>query len=229
MSESFGTLRYGKLLEILLYSVRPTMSMAGPSAVFVEDTVETWLKDRMSNSHAAHVVHAPSNPQGWTAGKWGEWYPDVLDKNGKLSLDIKKPYWQRGWLSQHDRLLAAMSKMDHKLPVSMSGDLHALGLGRISKSGETDLSSNPVISVLTGPIGTRPGGWPSGARKIGAQPSLHLTMEEMIKPIENHGFTLAEFTEDAVEIKLFKWDRNSQSVDDIETLEPFHTQKFLRT
>ena len=229
VSESFGTLRYGKLLEILLYSVRPTMNMAGPSAVFVEDTVEAWLKDRMSNSHAAHVVHAPSNPQGWTAGKWGEWYPDVLDKNGKLSLDIKKPYWQKGWLSQHDRLLAAMSKMNHKLPLSMSGDLHALGLGRISKSGEIDLSSNPVISVLTGPIGTRPGGWPSGARKIGAQPSLHLTMEETIKPIENHGFTLAEFTEDAVEIKLFKWDRNSQSVDDIETLQPFHTQKFLRT
>ena len=229
VSESFGTLRYGKLLEILLYSVRPTMTMAGPSAVFVEDTVESWLKERMSNSNAHHVVQAPSNPHGWTAGKWGEWYPDVLDTSGKLSLEIKKPYWQKGWLSQHDRLLGAMSKMNHKLALSMSGDLHSIGLGSISSVGDIDLSNNPVISVLTGPIGTRPTGWPSGIRKIVAQPSLHLKMAEIIKPIENHGFTIADFTEDAVEIKFFKWDRNSQSVDEIDTLLPFHTQKFSRT
>ena len=228
VGESFGTLRYGKLAEMLLYSVRPTATLAGPSAVFVEDTVEAWLKDRMARSDAAHVLHAPSNPHGWTAGKWGEWYPDVLTKEGKLSVDVKKPYWQDGWVKQHDRLLAAMSGMKGKIPLSVSGDLHAIGIGSIKRTGTIDLSANPVVSVLTGPVGTRPTGWPSGVRKIGAQPSLHLSMDEAVKPIENHGFTIADFTADKVVLRFFKWDRNAQGVEAIDTLEPFHTAELKR-
>lgn len=228
VAESFGTLRYGRLAEMLLYSVRSTMTLAGPSAVFVEDTVEDWLKQRMAQSEAAHVINAPSNPHGWTAGKWGEWYPDVLSKEGKLTVDIKKPYWQEGWLKQHDRLLEAMSAMKGKIPLSVSGDLHALALGSITRTGTVDLSNNPVVSVVTGPIGTRPTGWPSGIRKIGAQPSLHLSMAEAIAPIEQHGFTLADFTRDKVILKFFKWDLNTQSVESIDTLEPFHTAELKR-
>ena len=40
VSESFGTLRYGRLAEVLLYTVRRTMTMAGPSAVFLDREVE---------------------------------------------------------------------------------------------------------------------------------------------------------------------------------------------
>ena len=40
LSESFGTLRFGRLLEILLYDVRRTVTLAGPSAVFVDPEVE---------------------------------------------------------------------------------------------------------------------------------------------------------------------------------------------
>ena len=228
VAESFGTLRYGRLAEMLLYSVRPTMTLAGPSAVFVEDTVEAWLKQRMAESDAAHVINAPSNPHGWTAGKWGEWYPDVLSQEGRLTLEIKKPYWQQGWLKQHDRLLAAMSGMKGKIPLSVSGDLHALALGSISRTGTLDLSKNPVISVVTGPIGTRPTGWPSGLRKISAQPSLHLSMSEAIAPIEQHGFTIADFTNDKVILKFFKWDLKTQPVEAIDTLEPFHTAELQR-
>lgn len=228
VAETFGTLRYGRLAEMLLYSVRPTMTLAGPSAVFVEDTVEAWLKARMAGSDAAHVLSAPSNPHGWTAGKWGEWYPDVLGKDGKLTLAVKKPYWQDGWLKQHDRLLAAMSAMKGKIPISVSGDLHAIGIGSIKRTGTHDLSANPVVSVLTGPVGTRPAGWPSGIRKIGAQPSLHITMDEEVKPIENHGFTIADLTRDKVVLRFFKWDKNSQGVDAIDTLEPFHTSELKR-
>ena len=129
ISESFGTLRYGRLLEMLLYTVRRTMTMAGPSAVFLEDTVEDWLKTRMAESEVAHVVNVPSNPPGWTAGKWGEWYPDILSPDGKLSIREAKPYWQSGWVRQHDRLMAAMSAMRGRVPLVMSGDLHACALG----------------------------------------------------------------------------------------------------
>ena len=228
VSESFGTLRYGNLLEVLLYSVRRSMTMAGPSAVFLEDTVEAWLKARMAAPGAAHVVNAPSNPPGWTAGKWGEWYPDVLAADGKLTLEKSKPYWQSGWIKQHDRLMVAMSAMRGRVPLVMSGDLHAIAIGRMLRTGAEDLSANPVTAVLTGPVGTRPTGWPSGVRKIGAQPSLHLQMEEMIKPIEQHGYTLADFTQDKITLRMFKWDVKTQPVQALDTLEPFHTVELAR-
>jgi hypothetical protein len=66
-----------------------------------------------------HVVHAPSNPIGWTAGKWMEWYPDVLNADGKLTTKEPKPYWQAGWLKQHDRLVAAMTAMKGRIPITV--------------------------------------------------------------------------------------------------------------
>ena len=228
VSESFGTLRYGRLVEVLLFTVRRTMTMAGPSAVFLDPEVERWLTRRMMADDVTHVVNAPSNPPGWTAGKWGEWYPDVLGGDGKLTVDVPKSYWQAGWLKQHDRLLAAMSRMRGRIPLSMSGDLHAIAIGRILRSGALDLSANPVVSALTGPVGTRPGGWPSGIRKVGAMPPLHLSVDEQIKPIEQHGFTIADFTRDAIVLRFFKWDVNTQNAEALDTLEPFHTTELQR-
>ena len=223
VAESFGTLRYGRLAEMLLYSVRPTMTLAGPSAVFVEDTVEAWLKQRMAESDAAHVINAPSNPHGWTAGKWGEWYPDMFSSDGKLTIEQPKPYWQTGWVKQHDRLLKAMSSMKNRIPLVVSGDLHASALGKITKTGNVDLSANPVIAVLSGSIGTRDTGWPSGKRKILPQPSKHLEMQEIVKPIELHGFTIIDFTSTKMKLQMFTWDKKNQSVEEIDTLQPYKT------
>lgn len=228
ISESFGTLRYGRLAEVLLYTVRRTMTLAGPSAVFLDGEVEGWLTRRMASSDVTHVVNAPSNPPGWSAGKWGEWYPDVLNRDGKLTTDIAKPYWQTGWLKQHDRLLAAMSGMRGRIPLSMSGDLHAIGVGHIRRSGTLDLSVNPVVTVLTGPVGTSPSGWPSSIRKVGATPPAHLSIEERLKPIEQHGFTLADFSRDGITLRFFKWDVNTESPDALDRLEPFHTAELNR-
>ncbi|MEA2870804.1 MAG: hypothetical protein QOH67_780, partial [Hyphomicrobiales bacterium] len=138
ISESFGTLRFGRLAEILLYDVRRTQTLAGPSAVYLDPEVETWLKARCAAAEVSHVVHVPSNPPGWTAGKWGEWYPDVLGADGKLTTAKPKPYWQAGWLKQHDRLMAAISGMRGRVPLIMSGDLHAVGIGRMLRSGSLD-------------------------------------------------------------------------------------------
>src|SRR5436309_4577608 len=46
LSESFGTLRFGRLVEILLYDVRRTQTLAGPSAVYLDLEVEKWLMAR---------------------------------------------------------------------------------------------------------------------------------------------------------------------------------------
>src|SRR6266480_758982 len=42
VSETFGTIRYGRLAEILLYDIRRTMTLAGPSAVYVDPQAEKW-------------------------------------------------------------------------------------------------------------------------------------------------------------------------------------------
>lgn len=231
VSESFGTLRFGRLAEILLYDVRRTMTLAGPSAVFITPEVEQWLHARTSATEVRHVVHAPSNPPGWTAGKWGEWYPDILDDGGKLTTAKPKPYWQSGWLQQHDRLMRSMSAagdIDGRVPLVVSGDLHAIGIGRMLRAGALDLRARPITTVLSGPIGTAPGGWPSAFRGVGATPPAHLDLQEDVKPIEQHGFVLADFLPDRIVMRLFKWDLRTQQPDAIDTLEPFHTVELGR-
>jgi hypothetical protein len=228
VSESFGTLRFGRLAEILLYDVRRSQTLAGASAMYVDPEVEKWLKARTAAPGVAHLVHMPSNPPGWTAGKWGEWYPDVLGREGKLTTNEPKPYWQPGWLKQHDRLIEAMAAAKHRVPLVISGDLHATAIGRMLRSGSLDLKDNPVNVVLAGPIGTRPGGWPSGRRGTGAMPPAHLDMEEQVKPIEQHGFTVADFTPDKIVLRQFKWDVKTQPVEAIDTLQPYHTTELRR-
>jgi hypothetical protein len=228
LSESFGTLRFGRLAEVLLYDVRRTMTLAGPSAVFIEPEVERWLQARNASRDVTHLVHAPSNPPGWTAGKWGEWYPDVLDDTGRLTTAAPKPYWQSGWLAQHDRLMRSIAAMDARVPLVISGDLHAIALGRMRRSGTFDFRNRPITSVLSGPIGTAPAGWPTAFRGVGATPPAHLEMQEDVKPIEQHGFTLIDFLPDHLSVRLFKWDLKAQSPEAIDGLEPFHTVELAR-
>ncbi|HEY7844004.1 MAG TPA: hypothetical protein VID30_10025, partial [Bradyrhizobium sp.] len=229
VAEAFGTLRYGKLAEILLYDVRRTVTLAGPSAVFLDGTVENWLRSRMTDREMIHVVNIPSNPPGWSAGKWGEWYPDILSRDGKLTTDVQKPYWQSGWLKQHDRLMAEVAAMPGRIPLVVSGDLHAIAEGRMQRSGALDFGKNPVVVILSGPLGTGDRGWASAFRGIGATPSTHLTMVEDLKPIEENGFILADFTRDGITVRYFRFSYHTQSADVIDTLEPFRVTELIRS
>jgi len=228
VSESFGTLRYGRLAEILLYDVRRNMTLNGPSATFVTPEVEAWLQARTAARGVTHLVHGPSNPPGWSAGKWGEWYPDILGDDGKLTAAKAKPYWQSGWLKQHDRLMQAMAAMDGRRPLVVSGDLHSVGIGHILRAGTVDFRTRPITTVLSGPVGTAPGGWTSAFRGVGATPPAHLDLQEDLKPIEQHGFTLADFLPDRIVLRMFKWDVKTQPPEVIDTLEPFHTAELVR-
>jgi hypothetical protein len=229
ISESFGTIRYGRLAEILLYDVRRTATLAGPSAVYVDLEVENWLVERTQSNDVQHLVHCPSNPPGWSAGKWGEWYPDVLGDDKKLTTAIPKPYWQSGWLKQHDRLMTSLSQNQSRVPLVISGDMHSIALGSMLRTNQHDLSKNPIQVALSGTGGTYPGGWPSkGWRKTPALPSKVLDFSEEIKPIEQHGFTLVDFTKDKIILSFFKWDVNTQSVAEIDSLIPFHIKELPR-
>ncbi|WJR77762.1 twin-arginine translocation signal domain-containing protein [Bradyrhizobium sp. NP1] len=227
-AESFGTLRYGTLAEVLLYEVRTSVTLTGPSAVFLDPDVERWLIDRMAAKDTAHLINIPSNPPGWSAGKWGEWYPDLLDANGKLSVEKPKPYWQSGWLKQHDRLMTAVSGMRDRIPLVVSGDLHAIAEGRMLHTGSIDLGTNPVNVVLSGPLGTGDLLWPSAFRGIGAMPPVHLNMQENLKPIEENGFLIADLTPDKIVLRFFRWNAHKDPLEAIDTLEPFRTTELKR-
>ncbi len=228
VAEAFGTLRYGNLAEILLYDVRRSQTLTGPSAVFVDGTVENWLKSRMTDRSMIHVVNIPSNPPGWSAGKWGEWYPDILGKDGKLTTDVPKPYWQSGWLKQHDRLIGEIAAMPGRIPLVISGDLHAIAEGRMMRCGMLEFGNKPVTVILSGPLGTGDRGWPSAFRGIGASPPNHLTMNEDLKPIEENGFILADFTPESITVRYFRFNYHQQSPDAIDTLEPFRVTELKR-
>ena len=160
--------------------------------------IEEWLCARMATSDATHVVNMPSTPPGWSAGKWGEWYADMDDGKERLTTKILKPYWQSGWRAQHDRLLQASSAMRGRIPLFISGDLHAFGEGRILRTSGIDLRANPVISVLPGPVGTGRPGWPSLVRGLRALPPAGLDVDERLPALEENGFTIADFTPEGV-------------------------------
>ena len=150
--------------------------------------------------------------------------PDVLHPDtGELTVQIPKPHWQAGWLAQHDRIMQSLADMRHRSPLIISGDLHATGLGRIEAAGDLDFSSNPITTILCGPVSTSIRGFPSVVRGSRPLPSQHLGFDEQVIPFEEHGFTLVDFLPDRIVAQLFKWDVNSQPVEAIDTLEPYHT------
>ena len=169
VSESYGSFRWGALVEFLLYDCRRFISLSGPTANIIEEGAERWLNARTRDEESArHVIHIPSMPFGWTAGKWGEWYPDRLQEQGVLGVGKEKPYWQSGWFNQHQRLLKTIGEQKERIPMTVSGDLHAIAYGQMLKSADFEFE-NPVNAFLSGSIGTG-NGFPSRARGIGASP-----------------------------------------------------------
>ncbi len=233
MAESFGGVRYGRLFEALLYDCRRFLANgADPAAPrddswFVPPDIERWLLARTASSPCAHLAHMPSTPVLWSAGKWGEWYPDTKDENGVLRADLAKPYWPGGWGDQHDRLIRATAARRDRTPLWVSGDLHAVAAGRMLSSHGQSLEKNPPVSVLCGAIGTGAFGWPSKFRNQRPLPSGTLTAEEWIEPLERNGFTLLDFTPQSLTLSFFAWSPDDGDAA-IDTLEPFRVLELPR-
>jgi hypothetical protein len=226
VSEAFGTLRYGQLAELLLYDCKGFVTLDGPDGRMVPATVESWLRARMADPCQRHVVNVPSNPPGWSAGKYGEWYPDVVVDPGQLTTAVPKDGWQPGWLAQHDRLLAAASAMP-RLPLFLAGDIHSIAEERILASGAHSFAANPIVSVITGTPGTGVG-WPSVARQTLAMPPSALAVEEIVPVQERNGFHLVDFEPDRVVIRHFRWHYRHDPEEAIDSLEPFHVSEHPR-
>ena len=169
----------------------------------------------------------PSTPLGWSAGKWGEWYPDVLQKDGTLGIERPKPYWPPGWWSQHQRILEMLHAQQRRTPLIVSGDLHALACGKIRKSGNLDLSKNPVHSLCVGPLGSAGPAFPSAIRGTPAQVPSLLAVDESVAPLEKNGFTLIDVSPQKIRLQLFAW-RPPEPLDKIDSLQPFHIEEIAR-
>ncbi|HAT28638.1 MAG TPA: hypothetical protein DCS89_16605 [Gammaproteobacteria bacterium] len=182
-------------------------------------------KRTAAEASTRHLIHIPSTPFGWSAGKWGEWYPDYLQPNGQLGLENPKPYWQSGWFSQHQRILSMLSSQDERIPLIISGDLHAVGSAMITRSGELNFDK-PIHTILAGPIGTGTG-WPSAVRGSGATIPISMELQEREHPIENNGFSILDIDSDSIQVKQFAW-LPTQGLDSIDTLEPFSTFRLTR-
>lgn len=152
----------------------------------------------------------------------------MLGADKKLTTTVEKPYWQKGWLRQHDRLMQSLAEMKQRIPLVISGDLHAVGIGRMLRAGTLHFEDNPITTVLAGPIGTGPTGWPSAFRGVGPTTPAHLDLREEVKPIEQHGFTIADFYADRIVLRFFKWDVKTESIEAIDQLSPFHTTTLTR-
>jgi hypothetical protein len=165
---TFGTLRYGKLLEVPLYDCRRYLDYKGDHAKVVPQWVEDWLVARTRAEDTTHFFHAPSLPFAYSSGKLGDWYPDLLDtQSGHLVMYKEKPGWQRGWYAQHQRLLEAIGAQKKRAAVIVQGDFHASGIGRISRSGDLAMPQ-PVHIVQSGTLGTGDLAYPSSVRSVEA-------------------------------------------------------------
>lgn len=218
-SESYGSFRWGSLLEMLLYDCRRFVTLAGPSAVFIETQTEKWIKNRTSDEDSSrHLIHIPSTPMGWSAGKWGEWYPDFIQSDGQLGIENPKPYWQSGWFAQHQRILTSLANQRQRVPLMISGDLHAIGSGTIHRSAALNFD-NPVETILSGPVGTG-SAWPSASRGIGSTVPVNLQVEERSSPIEKNGFTILDIDPFGIDVRQFAW-LPEDGLDTINNLQPF--------
>lgn len=240
---SFGLFKYGNLFEAPLLDCAGQMSLTKNlasgegkakdtnSARLFPEAIEQWVLDRIETSQAEHFALVPSHPMGWTAGKWREWYPDIVAPEGfeglvtnelnfegatpgVLTTAAQKYLWQRGWWAQHQRLLQALSARPGSR-FTFSGDIHAQGAIAIEASGDAELPGGAVTSLLVGPVSTSDATWPSFARGIPANQPGWLQTKTLSVTEEINGFTLFDITSSGVVAQLFNCGgHDSSALDD---------------
>lgn len=218
------TLKIGKLLDLAFFDCRRGWS-TGPNAGVLFPKAEEFLLNHIRTSTAQQYFHVPSNPFGWTAGKLGEWYADGPSESSAFHND--KGYWQQGWFEQHQRLAAALGAQRGRAGISISGDMHASAISKISRSGDIDLSANPIHTILPGTIGTAKQGFPSEVRGIFPWHPAALESEDVAKIEERNGFSIIDVYPDRVTVKQFRW-RPPEPVAAIASLEPYTSYTIVR-
>ena len=212
---NIGRIRYGKAFEGLMADCAGNMTLGSKKAVLISNEDEKWLLSRIKESKAKHLAFIPSHPFGYTAGKWREWYPDVVAEegatgtvvnellsgtSGSLTTNANKYLWQQGWFMQHQRLIKSISERIGSRFI-FSGDIHAIGASSITQSGDIELKDD-VKTFLVGPIGSSSAGWPSFARGITAENPKYLKCDSIYKTKEENGFTFFKINNDKILVQI---------------------------
>jgi hypothetical protein len=214
-SETVETVRIGKLAELALFDCRRGWdTKTGNGVLFPE--VERFLIERLRQSEASQYIHVPSVPFGWTAGKLGDWYEDRPPSGTKGS---DKEFWPASWFEQHQRLIKALTEQRERPAITISGDIHASGAKRFTRSGNIDLTTNPLEAILAGTIGTGTG-WPSHGRGMSPSTPGKLMGTDTAETKEKNGFTLFDVTPDHIEVRQFSW-RPPEPIEAIASLKPY--------
>lgn len=201
-AETVETLRYGRLLEMALFDCRRGWSK-GRGARYLFPEAENFLIKRLQASTAQQYLHVPSLPFGTTAGKLGDWYADPPSIRSTYGVD--KDFWQKGWFDEHQRLVRALSAQKGRAAITIAGDMHASVITTITRSGDIDLSANPIHAVLPGPLGTGASAFPSAARGLLPQHPAALAANDVLKLEERNGFSIVDVTPEQVEVRQFRW------------------------
>ena len=56
-----------------------------------------------------------------------------------------------------------------------------------------------------------------------------IKFDESIPAIEQNGFIVVDFVPERITVRFFKWDRKTQTVADMDTLEPFRTVELQKS
>ncbi|MHA1232263.1 MAG: hypothetical protein ACTSPQ_16640 [Candidatus Helarchaeota archaeon] len=224
VSECFGTLRYGNLLEGLFFDVRRFITLTGENATFIPQKAEQWLIDRITSENSTYSILFSPISFGWCAGKWLSWYPDVkikVNNQAILTNTTPKYMWQPGWFNQHNRILNACLQVKNTTPLIVCGDIHAQAAGMILKSGTLDFSNTPLPTIMTGSLGVDGGGFPSGGlRGIKATPPVELKLIENLSSYEKAGFVIMDITHQNISIDFYAWKYGQDPVNMIDSLKP---------
>lgn len=212
-----GLLRFGNLLGMNLFDAKQFVTLEGEESILVLKGVEKQIVDMSIDSTYVWHFAATSSPFGWTAGKWLEWYPDILDGDN-LTIDKEKYLWQEGWWNQHQRLLTAFHQRKNP-SIILQGDLHMASFGMIQKSGDLDFSSNPIPVITTAPLGSGKMGFPSSFRGVGATVAIDMQVDEIYAPVERNGFTILNINRTQVNFDIYTW-RLPETIDDIKSMRP---------
>ena len=103
----------------------------------------------------------------------------------------------------------------------MSGDLHATGHAQITRSGNLNMTANPVNTMITGPLGTGTY-WPPRARGTLPTTAIGLQLTDQAPIQEKNGFTIVDAYPDHLRVRLFAWRRETNQTHEIENLAPYH-------
>ncbi|MFP4562051.1 MAG: hypothetical protein ACLFRY_01965 [Spirochaetia bacterium] len=226
VSEVYGTLRYGDLLEGAFIETRRFLTLDGEDAVLLPKPTENWLTGRMRAATSRYFITFSGLSFGWCCAKWISWYPDVkvkTDDGVRLSTEEEKYLWQEGWFLQHNRILEAAKKMTEATPLFVCGDIHHQSAGHILRSGSLDLSTRPVATMHPGALSVDKGGYPSkGIRGIKAQPPTALEVREDLPSFEKAGFVIMDVDREKITARFYAWRNGTDPVEAIDTLEPHY-------